>query len=164
MSLAEPLGRCRIAASELEVVEVCGLRLLLSPRSPTDHAGWTNQSSRRSLFEAYQTAPPADVVVSHAPPAGILDHVRGVGPIGCVGLLSYIARVAPSLVICGHVHRAGMVRLDDLDVVVANVAVVPHHTLEPVQGVSLFELDVRDGQRPAVRAIGHTRPLPRGES
>lgn len=51
-----------------------------------------------------------DVVVSHAPPYGVLDSGawvvgRGQENYGSPALADYIARHAPRLVICGHVHE-----------------------------------------------------------
>jgi Icc-related predicted phosphoesterase len=54
---------------------------------------------------------PVDIVVSHCPPYGILDHMRDKdsthpGPhIGSEALLRYIGRHNPKLVVCGHVHN-----------------------------------------------------------
>ena len=52
-----------------------------------------------------------DVVVSHAPPYGVLDSGgwvlgRGQEHYGSPALADYIARHKPRLVICGHVHEA----------------------------------------------------------
>jgi Icc-related predicted phosphoesterase len=53
---------------------------------------------------------PVDIVISHAPPYGCLDRVRGKdgtpagGPhIGSSALLRYIEKHQPKIVVCGHV-------------------------------------------------------------
>ena len=63
-----------------------------------------------------------DVVVSHAPPYGVLDSGawvlgRGHENYGSQALSDYIARHAPRLVICGHVHEGrGHARIGHTDV------------------------------------------------
>jgi Icc-related predicted phosphoesterase len=54
---------------------------------------------------------PVDIVISHAPPYGYLDRVRGKdgtpagGPhVGSAALLRYIERNKPKLVVCGHIQ------------------------------------------------------------
>jgi Icc-related predicted phosphoesterase len=49
--------------------------------------------------------PPADIVVSHSPPFGILDVAPGNRHIGSRGLLKYIEHHRPKLVISGHAHE-----------------------------------------------------------
>lgn len=56
--------------------------------------------------------PRAEVVVSHGPPYTVLDEAHaepGIAPrwIGSAGLLGYIKRMEPRLVVCGHVHERG---------------------------------------------------------
>ena len=54
---------------------------------------------------------PVDIVISHAPPLGVLDQIcdkdaKHPGPnIGSEALLRYIERHGPKLVVCGHVHN-----------------------------------------------------------
>jgi Icc-related predicted phosphoesterase len=63
-----------------------------------------------------------DIVVSHTPPYGILDSGawvpgRGQENYGSQALADYIARHAPRLVICGHVHEGrGHARVGATDV------------------------------------------------
>jgi len=45
-----------------------------------------------------------DVLVSHAPPKGILDKV-GVSHVGSVAIREYIEEVQPRFVFCGHIHE-----------------------------------------------------------
>lgn len=46
----------------------------------------------------------ADIVITHSPPRGIADVVRGLGPVGSVAIRDAIAQVQPKLVVCGHIH------------------------------------------------------------
>ncbi|MES2461809.1 MAG: hypothetical protein V4671_14590 [Armatimonadota bacterium] len=45
-----------------------------------------------------------DIVLSHGPPKGVLD---GPGRWGSPGLLAYMERHQPRLVVCGHIHECG---------------------------------------------------------
>lgn len=69
-------------------------------------------------LQHWQQVPAADIVVSHCPPLGVLDSVPTFPPpgmftfvklpdrnIGSPGLLEYIQRHKPRLVVCGHVHH-----------------------------------------------------------
>jgi len=49
------------------------------------------------------------IVVSHAPPAGVLDEgIRyGLGHLGSPALAAFVKRRQPALVLCGHVHSQG---------------------------------------------------------
>lgn len=53
--------------------------------------------------EAY-TFEPVDIVLSHAPPYGVMDRWDGRSHVGSSYLLSYIHAAAPLLVVCGHAH------------------------------------------------------------
>lgn len=57
-----------------------------------------------------------DIIVSHAPPYGILD-LAGDCHIGSRALLSYIDEYNPCLVVCGHCHEArGYVRYKNTEI------------------------------------------------
>lgn len=45
-----------------------------------------------------------DILVSHAPPKGILDRV-GVSHVGSVAVREYIEETQPRYVFCGHIHE-----------------------------------------------------------
>lgn len=54
------------------------------------------------------------VLVVHPPPWGFLDEVLGQFHAGSRGLASFISRVQPRLVICGHIHeRRGATAMGD---------------------------------------------------
>lgn len=61
----------------------------------------------------WASQPPADIVLSHCPPLGVCDEAgrswEGTGRIrhiGSYGLLAYMRRYKPALVVCGHCHEA----------------------------------------------------------
>ena len=47
-----------------------------------------------------------DVLVTHGPPAGILDRVVDGRSVGCADLLDAVRRVRPLLHVFGHIHEA----------------------------------------------------------
>lgn len=86
---------------------------------------WAHTTAHRGEdLQHWQKVPAADIVVSHCPPFGVLDSAGRLmeheeqedgsigisfGPerhIGSPGLLEYIHRHKPRLVVCGHCHEA----------------------------------------------------------
>jgi Icc-related predicted phosphoesterase len=87
-----------------ESVTVCGLKIWGSPVTCDDTAyGFARLQERAAL---YATIPAdTDILVTHGPPYGILDHERGsTHRQGCPALLEAVRRVRPRLHIFGHVH------------------------------------------------------------
>ena len=62
-----------------------------------------------------------DVLITHGPPATILDDVRGL-PEGCVDLLARILQINPKYNIFGHIHEGyGGIRKGDTIFINASV-------------------------------------------
>ena len=51
--------------------------------------------------------PDCDILISHSPPAGVLDRMLGGWPIGIPGLLEKCIDLGIRQVFCGHVHEQG---------------------------------------------------------
>lgn len=47
-----------------------------------------------------------DVLITHGPPANILDATSHGARVGCPRLLSQVKRIKPSLHVFGHIHEA----------------------------------------------------------
>jgi uncharacterized protein len=61
----------------------------------------------KALFQRFAgMAQNADILVAHPPPYGLLDMVAGKAHAGWKRLTGLIADVAPTLVICGHIHES----------------------------------------------------------
>ncbi len=60
---------------------------------------WDYMTDALEVDAAAFDFPPVDIVLSHGPPKGVLD---GPGHWGSPGLLAYIQRHQPRLVVCGH--------------------------------------------------------------
>ncbi|MDQ7827393.1 MAG: metallophosphoesterase [Armatimonadota bacterium] len=69
-------------------------------------------------FAGPEVAGPCDVLVTHEPPAGVLDRVGTGRHIGSPAVRALIERWQPRLHVCGHVHESpGVVRLGATTVV-----------------------------------------------
>jgi Icc-related predicted phosphoesterase len=86
---------------------------------------WTHTTTDQAVDNVtWLFKPPADIVVSHSPPFGILDKTNGDRRIGSPGLMKYIERHRPKLVISGHVHENGGEKFLYKNTLVWNVAQV----------------------------------------
>ncbi len=109
----DPRSRALITNAVLlinEGVRVCGLNIWGSPVTCDDAAhGHTKPRERASL---YATIPPdTDILITHGPPFGILDHERGSNRRqGCPELRRAVMRVKPKLHVFGHCHAGYGVR------------------------------------------------------
>lgn len=84
---------------------------------------WAHTTADANVdLEAWRGKSYADIVVSHSPPFGILDVVPGNRHIGSRGLLKYIERHRPKLVIVGHVHECGGLHMNYKGTQIYNVA------------------------------------------
>jgi Icc-related predicted phosphoesterase len=103
----DPKWRAKITNAVLlinEGVTLCGLKIWGSPVTCDDAAyGHTKSEERASL---YSTIPSdTDILITHGPPYGILDHEKGSDrKQGCPELRKAVIRVKPRLHVFGHVH------------------------------------------------------------
>ncbi|MCB9832584.1 MAG: metallophosphatase domain-containing protein [Planctomycetes bacterium] len=86
--------------------EIAGLRFWGSPWQPA-FFDWAFNLPRGPALAAKWALIPSgtDVLVTHGPPAGILDRVHDGSHAGCADLLAAIARVRPRLHVFGHIHE-----------------------------------------------------------
>jgi Icc-related predicted phosphoesterase len=92
---------------EDESVTIAGLNVYGSPWQPW-FGGWAFNLARGPEIAAVWAKIPAgtDVLVTHGPPAGVLDRtVRGEAA-GCADLLARVWEVRPFLHVFGHIHEA----------------------------------------------------------
>ncbi|KAI9837678.1 MAG: hypothetical protein M1837_002720 [Sclerophora amabilis] len=98
-----------------------------SPCTPLSFGPNAFMRERSYLDKLWLDAPMSDVLVSHAPPRGLLDQALNGRHLGCDGLKSAVERTRPRLVVCGHVHEArGVQHLqwDETSTTVVNAAVM----------------------------------------
>ena len=92
------------------------LNIYGSPRTPR-HGSWSFQYPRIRIPDAQTSTVWAsiplhtDILVTHGPPAHHLDNNGS----GCVGLLSALWRVQPSLHVFGHIHSGHGIESADWD-------------------------------------------------
>lgn len=85
-----------------------------SPWQPWFHDWAFNLPRGAALAETWARVPAStDVLVTHTPPAGILDRCFDGREVGCEELLSACERIRPRLHVFGHIHEAyGVVERD----------------------------------------------------
>lgn len=128
---------------EHEMKEVAGLKIFGSPYTPSFGQGWA-YNVKRSKLDAYWAEIPegTDIVVTHGPPQGILDHTESgsatsfngenlnVVSCGDRSLLNHIKRVNPQLHVFGHIHdedrckNAGITQIQGLRTKFVNASVL----------------------------------------
>lgn len=98
-----------------EGVEIFGLKIWGSPTTPL-YGGAFGMSSSEDRMKLWAKIPgDVDILVTHAPPYGILDRSPGAANhAGCPQLLDAVQRLKPKLHIFGHAHGAhGVVSSED---------------------------------------------------
>lgn len=98
-----------------ESVTTQGLKIWGSPVTP-QFFDWSFMMPRGPKIAAHWAEIPddTDILVTHGPPFGIGDRVRG-RHVGCIGLLNRVAQVGPRVHIFGHIHEgAGVFYADDI--------------------------------------------------
>jgi len=90
-----------------EEAEVAGLRIFGSPWTPWFH-DWAFNLPRGEPLRAVWERMPAglDVLLTHGPPAGILDRIWDGRHVGCEELLRGVQQKPPRLHVFGHIHEA----------------------------------------------------------
>ncbi|MCU0704978.1 MAG: metallophosphatase domain-containing protein [Fimbriiglobus sp.] len=106
-------------------VEVCGLRIWGSPWQPR-FFDWAFNLDRGPEIAAKWALIPddTDVLITHGPPAGILDKTSRGEATGCVDLLWRLQELKPQLHLFGHIHEAaGVVQTPDTLFVNASIGI-----------------------------------------
>ncbi len=87
-----------------EGATICGLNIWGSPVTCDDTAyGYSQPEDRAALYETIPAN--TDILVTHGPPYGVLDHEPGSDERqGCLELRKAVMRVQPRLHVFGHVH------------------------------------------------------------
>ncbi|MEM7731203.1 MAG: metallophosphoesterase family protein [Pseudomonadota bacterium] len=125
----ESADELRTAANEGMIVlhgnaaEVAGLRFFgLGYGVPeTPFGAWSCDLSEPRAEEMLAPCEHADIMVFHSPPKGIADVTSTGVSVGSTAIRDAIARVQPTLAVCGHIHDAWGERGRVGDTVVANL-------------------------------------------
>ena len=90
-----------------ELYEACGLTFFGSPWQPTFLNMAFNLDRGPALAAVWAEIPEhTDVLLTHGPPAGILDRTFLRRHVGCEDLLARVREVTPALHVFGHIHEA----------------------------------------------------------
>lgn len=112
------------------------------PRKSVSHKIAMNEFSSKIIHKHMGY----DIIVSHGPPAMMLDRVNDGDHVGCPELASFVLGYAPRLVVCGHIHeeRGNIIRTWNKmarQTKIANVSIVDQN-YDPRGGkIRVFELD-----------------------
>jgi|ERR1017187_1531289 Icc-related predicted phosphoesterase len=86
-------------------VEIDGVKFWGSPYQPAFFNWAFNKNRGDSISQHWKKIPEElDVLITHGPPYGILDSVKGVGKLGCEELAKVVQKVSPRVHIFGHIH------------------------------------------------------------
>jgi Icc-related predicted phosphoesterase len=89
-----------------ELINIDGIAIYGTPFHPSLH-GVRAELRTRLRREAWAKIPPdIDILITHAPPHGILDTTGSVKHAGCKDLLSAVYRAKPRWHLFGHIHEA----------------------------------------------------------
>lgn len=113
-----------------------GVKIWGSPITPSFGVGWAFNRKRDKLHDLWASIPEdTDIVISHGPPKGILDHSYAQeGNVyercGCAALSKRILALQPKLCLFGHIHNcrdiinAGTMQLSGYKTIYSNGSVV----------------------------------------
>lgn len=89
-----------------DAVELHGLHLFgLGYGIPvTPFGSWSCDMSEADATSHLDTCEKADILITHAPPKGVVDVTSTGLSVGSTAIRSAIARVQPHLAFCGHIH------------------------------------------------------------
>ena len=71
---------------------------------PTPFGGWSCDLTEAEAGTMLAPCDAADVLIVHSPPKGLADRTGQGVSIGSVAVRDAIARIQPTLALCGHVH------------------------------------------------------------
>lgn len=107
----EPKGSAQVFTAATVLIdaglEVEGFKLWGSPWQPWFHNWAFNLPRGERLREVWERVPSdTDILVTHSPPAGILDETSRGEQVGCADLREALRRIRPKLHVFGHIHEA----------------------------------------------------------
>lgn len=119
-------------------VKIDDVKFYGSPWTPT-FMEWHFMADRgAAIREKWAMIPEdTDVLITHGPPATILDKVRGI-PLGCDDLLETVLRIRPKYHLFGHIHEEyGMTRRNNTTFINASIC---DGRFRPVNEPIVFDL------------------------
>jgi Icc-related predicted phosphoesterase len=84
-----------------------GVHIWGSPVTPWFFDWAFNQHRGAPISKYWKQIPPdTDLLITHGPPAGILDATGGGHHVGCEELLKSVKHIKPKVHVFGHIHEA----------------------------------------------------------
>ena len=125
---------------EDRLVEIEGTSFYGAPWCP-ELVGFAYYATETELLQHWRQIPSGiDVLITHTPPAGILDvPSSGTTHLGCPLLRQEIQRIRPRLHVFAHVHVSHGIQVE-LETTFCNAAIVGGNNYEVRHGASLIEL------------------------
>lgn len=121
-----------------EARKIAGLRFFGSPWSP-EFCGWAFGYTKDRAWNIWNAVPGVtDVLITHGPPYGVRDQVRGGRSVGCPALRQTVDDVRPRLHVFGHIHEGAGVS-DIGDTTFINAAQLDER-YQPVQGPVVIDV------------------------
>lgn len=107
----EPLKACEMVPSAIclidQGIEIEGLKIWGSPWQPEFHNWAFNLPPGEALAEKWRLIPSnTDILLTHTPPADILDRCKNGEHKGCRDLAARLREISPLLNVFGHIHEA----------------------------------------------------------
>lgn len=88
-------------------ITINGINIWGSPITPWHFELAFNRKRGWEINKHWKLIPKnTDILITHGPALGILDHIGTAEQVGCRDLLRNIKRIKPKFHICGHVHEA----------------------------------------------------------
>lgn len=111
-----------IYLQDSEVI-INGIKFYGSPWQPKFYNWAFNLDRGKKLQEVWAKIPNnTDVLITHGPPAGILDPDYHGNPVGCVDLLDKVIDVKPKIHVFGHLHSGyGIKKIDNTTYINASI-------------------------------------------
>lgn len=117
-----------------------GIKFYGSPITPY-FCDWAFNRFRGAEIDAHWQKIPADtdVLITHGPPAGVLDRPGRYGDqVGCEMLAQHLIRVRPKLHVFGHIHTPG--EEVDYGITFVNASIV-NEAYQPIYLPRVIEID-----------------------
>lgn len=95
-----------------EMIEIEGIKIWGRPWTP-EFFGWAFMADRKSpkMLSTLSVVPSGiDILLTHGPAYGILDHTSRGEDVGCKDLLNELERILPKYMIFGHIHHSSGVK------------------------------------------------------
>ena len=88
-------------------ITIDGVKFYGSPWQPEFYNWAFNLARGEKLAEKWKKIPgDTDILITHGPAYGMLDHTIGGLQVGCKDLFNRVMEVQPKIHVCGHIHWA----------------------------------------------------------